>query len=56
VRLCAIPDKNLVVPAVVALLFFFSYVDTNFGVENFDFFDGRGSFDGCGEVDPLVVV
>jgi hypothetical protein len=45
----AIPLKNRVVPAVVALLFFFSNVDTNFGIGNLDFFDGRGSLDGCGE-------
>jgi hypothetical protein len=37
------------VPAVVALLFFFSYGCTNFGIENLDFFGDRGSLDGCGE-------
>jgi hypothetical protein len=36
-------------PAVVALLFFFSNVDTNFGIGNLDFFDCRESLDGCGE-------
>jgi hypothetical protein len=36
-------------PALVALLFFFSYGDTNFGIENLGFFDGCGSIDGCGE-------
>ena len=36
-------------PAVVALLFFFSNVDTNFGRGNLDFFDCRESLDGCGE-------
>jgi hypothetical protein len=49
VRLLAIPNKNRVVPAVVALLFFFSYGCTNFGIENLDFFGDRGSLDGCGE-------
>jgi hypothetical protein len=48
-RLHAIPDKNRAVPAVVALIFFFSNGDTNFGTENLDFFDGCGSLDGCGE-------
>jgi hypothetical protein len=49
------------VPAVVALLFFFSNVDTNFGRGNLDLFDCRESLDGCGEgggvlnVDACVV-
>jgi hypothetical protein len=46
--------KNRVVPALVALLFFFSYGDTNFGIENLDFFDGCGSLDGCGEGGSLA--
>jgi hypothetical protein len=45
IRLLAIIDKNRVVPVAVALLFFFSYRDTNFGIENLDFFDA-----------PLMVV
>jgi hypothetical protein len=45
----AIPFKNRDVPAVVALLFVFSNVDTNFGTGNLDFFDCRESLDGCGE-------
>jgi hypothetical protein len=49
VRLHAIPDKNLIMPALVALLFFFLYGDTNFGIENLGFFHGCGSIDGCGE-------
>jgi hypothetical protein len=44
-----IPFKNRAVPAVVALLFFFSNVDTNFGRGNLYFFDCRESLDGCGE-------
>jgi hypothetical protein len=54
VRSHAIPFKNRVVPAVVALLFFFSNVDTNFGIANLDFFYGRGSLDGCGEGGSLA--
>jgi hypothetical protein len=42
------------VPAVVALLFFFSNVDTNFGIGNLDFFDGRGSLDGCRECGSIL--
>jgi hypothetical protein len=49
VRLRPIPFKKRVVPAVDLLLFFFSNGDTNFGIETLDFFDGRGSLDGCGE-------
>jgi hypothetical protein len=49
VRSCAIPFKNRAVPEVVALLFFFSSVDTNFGIGNLDFFDCRESLEGCGE-------
>jgi hypothetical protein len=37
------------VPAVIASLFFFSNVDTNFGTGNLDFFDFRESLDGYGE-------
>ena len=54
VRSRAIPFKNRAVPAVVALLFFFSNVDTNFGIGNLDFFDGRESLDGCGEGGSLA--
>jgi hypothetical protein len=42
------------VPAVVVLLFFFSNVDTNFGIENLGFFDGSGSLDVCGEGGSLA--
>jgi hypothetical protein len=53
-RLYAIPDKNQVVAAIIDLLFFFSCMDTNFGIENLDFFDGRGSIDGRGEGGSLA--
>jgi hypothetical protein len=50
VRLHAVPNKNLVVLAVV-LVFFFSNEETNFGMENLGFFGyGEGGYlDGCGE-------
>jgi hypothetical protein len=48
-RFRAIPFKNRAVPAVVALLIFFSNVDTNIGTWSLDFFDCRESLDGCGE-------
>jgi hypothetical protein len=35
-------------------LLFFSYGDTNFGIENLDFFDGRGSINGCEEGGSLA--
>jgi hypothetical protein len=54
VRLHEIPDKKLVVLEVVALLFFFSNVETNFGIENLDFFDGCGSLYGCGKGGSLA--
>jgi hypothetical protein len=54
VRSHAISFKNRAVLAVVALFFFFLNVDTNFGIENLDFFDDRGSLDGCGEGGSLA--
>jgi hypothetical protein len=48
VRSRAIPFKNQVVRAVVALLFFFLKRGHQF-LGNLDFFDGRGSLDGYGK-------
>jgi hypothetical protein len=56
VRSRAVPFKNQVVPVVVALLFFFSNVDTNFITGNLYFFDCRESLDGCGECDGVLNV
>jgi hypothetical protein len=55
-RLHTIPDKNLVVPAVVVVLFFFSNRGTIFGIENLGFFGcgEGGSLDGYGEGGSLV--
>jgi hypothetical protein len=40
--------------AIVALFFFFSNMDNNFGIGNLDFFDGRESLDGYGEGGSLA--
>jgi hypothetical protein len=52
------PFKNLSYASssrsTLFLHFFFSNVDTNFGIGNLDFFDGRGSLDVYGEGGSLV--